>query len=264
MIQRLFFDGINLQGGRRAVSEAIEFSALIDADEAESRLTGPDVAMPRTEVAVDFPRRFQVPPAGFMQPFCLLEDLQLFHRSSSQALLYLWTEETVRVIHVCWGGGRDSGVAPAVEALSFRCPIHKPFHVVAVLPGKMKELAGRQIGGLLPKECLKAPTDVGTFPRIESIASSRIPVILQCLNISCAMGESPSPLRQDPSFRPPELKDAHARAPNSPRASAKYRCTGDPSQSSYRLSIFPSNALAPSSTRSSRGGSLSDPCPQSV
>src|SRR5258708_26109256 len=78
------------------------------------------------------------------------------------------------------------------------------------------------------------------------------------------MGESPSPLRQDPSFRPPELKDAHARAPNSRRASPKYRCTGDPSQSSYRLSIFPSNALAPSSTRSSRGGSLSDPCPQSV
>src|SRR5258708_37202359 len=104
-----------------------------------------------------------------MQPFCLLEDLQLFHRSSSQAPLYLWTEETVRVIHVCWGGGRDSGVAPAVEALAFRCPVHKPFHVVGVLPGKMKELACRQIGGLISKEPLKAPTAARNFPRIESI-----------------------------------------------------------------------------------------------
>src|SRR6266852_393181 len=66
MIQRLLFDGINLQRGRRAVSEAIEFSVLIDADEAESRLTRPNVAMAGTKVAVDFPRRFQLPPTGFV------------------------------------------------------------------------------------------------------------------------------------------------------------------------------------------------------
>src|SRR5260370_36506607 len=89
MIQRLFLDGINLQGGRRAVSQAIEFSVLIDADEAESRLTGPDVAMPRTEVAVDLPRRFQLPPAGLMKLFRLLEDLQLFHGSSCHTTFYL-------------------------------------------------------------------------------------------------------------------------------------------------------------------------------
>src|SRR5260370_36739576 len=62
MIQRLLLDGINLQGCRRAVSQAIEFSVLIDADEAESRLTRPDVAMPRTKITVDLPRRFQLPP----------------------------------------------------------------------------------------------------------------------------------------------------------------------------------------------------------
>src|SRR5260370_14927468 len=58
VIQRLLFDGVYLQCGRRAVSQAIEFSVLIDADEAKSRLAGPDVAIPRTEIAVDLPRRF--------------------------------------------------------------------------------------------------------------------------------------------------------------------------------------------------------------
>src|SRR5713226_8035627 len=182
MIQRLLFDGINLQGGRRTVSQAIEFSVLIDADEAESCLTGPDVAMPRAEVAVDFSRRFQLPPAGFVQMFCLLEDLKLFHGSSSQIALYLRTEGTARVNYVCWGNCvRASGVAPALEPLSFRGPIHKPFHVVAVLPGKVKELAGRQIGGFFPEERLKAPANVGTLPRVESITTSCIPVVLHCL-----------------------------------------------------------------------------------
>src|SRR5207244_6353248 len=40
-----------------------------------------------------------------------------------------------------------SGVAPPLEAISFSGPIHEPFHVFAVLPGKMKELARCQIGG---------------------------------------------------------------------------------------------------------------------
>ena len=79
-------------------------------------------------------------------------------------------------------GVRASGVATALEALSFRGPIYKPFHVVAVLPGKMKELAGGQIGRFFPEECLKAPADVRTLPRIESVSPSRIPVVLQCLD----------------------------------------------------------------------------------
>jgi len=36
--QRLFFDGIDLQSSRCAVTEAIEFPVLIDADKAEARL----------------------------------------------------------------------------------------------------------------------------------------------------------------------------------------------------------------------------------
>jgi hypothetical protein len=76
---------------------------------------------------------------------------------------------------------RTSSVAPALKALSFRGPIHKTFHVVAVLPGKVKKLPGRQIGGLVPEERLKPPTNVRAFPRIESIAPRCIPVILHCL-----------------------------------------------------------------------------------
>src|SRR2546427_7442714 len=58
MIQRLFLDGIHLQSRWRTISQTIKLSVLIDAYEAESSLTGSDVAMPRTEVTVDFPRWF--------------------------------------------------------------------------------------------------------------------------------------------------------------------------------------------------------------
>ena len=41
-----------------------------------------------------------------------------------------------------------SGVATALEAASLRSPVYKAFHIVAVLPGKVEELASRQVGGL--------------------------------------------------------------------------------------------------------------------
>ena len=72
-------------------------------------------------------------------------------------------------------------MAAALEALSFRGPIHKPFHVVAVLPSEVKELAGRKIGGFVSEERLKAPANVGTLPGFESVAPSSIPVILHGL-----------------------------------------------------------------------------------
>ena len=72
-------------------------------------------------------------------------------------------------------------MATALEALSFRGPIHKPFHVVAVFPSEVNELAGRQIRGFFSEERLKAPADVGTLPRFESITPSRVPVILHGL-----------------------------------------------------------------------------------
>src|SRR5437016_13848462 len=103
MIQRLLFDGINLQGGRRAVSQVIKFSALIDANEAEPCLTSMDVAMPRTKIAVNSSVGLRFPPMGFVQTLCLLEDLQLFHGSSSQTPLYLRAAGSARVIQVCRG-----------------------------------------------------------------------------------------------------------------------------------------------------------------
>src|SRR6266702_3180297 len=66
MIQRLFFDGVNLQRGRCPISQVIEFSVLIEANEAEARLAGMDVAMARTKIAVNSPVRFRLPPAGFV------------------------------------------------------------------------------------------------------------------------------------------------------------------------------------------------------
>src|ERR1700740_613034 len=76
---------------------------------------------------------------------------------------------------------RYSSVAAAPEALPFRGPIHKPLHVIAVLPGKTKELARRQISRFLPEKCLKAPANVRALPGLESIAASGIPVILHGL-----------------------------------------------------------------------------------
>src|SRR5437660_3174066 len=86
--------------------------------------------------------------------------------------------ESFQLIEECV---QPSGVPSALEAISFRGPIHKPFHVFAVFPGKMKKLAGRQIRGFLPEERLKPPADVRTFPRPESIAPSCIPVVLHRL-----------------------------------------------------------------------------------
>src|SRR5712664_2106926 len=232
MIQRLLFDRIDLQGGRRAVSQAIEFSLLIDANEAESRLTGVDVAVPRAEIAVDASFGLCFPPARFVQVICLLEDLQLVHGPSSQTTLYRWAERCAPVIEfLFWEYVRNSSVATALEPLPFRGPIHKAFHVVAILPGKVKELARSQIGSFFSEERLKAPANVRTLPGVESVAASCIPVILHCLeHNSCAMGESPSPRGQDSSFRPPAPKDGRARSPSWRRASPISRCSVGPFQ----------------------------------
>src|SRR5437016_1041375 len=137
--------------------------------------------MPRTKVAVNSPVGLRFPPARFVKLFRLLEDLQLFHGSSSQTILYLRqrpASESFQLVEECV---RPSGVAAPLKALSFRGPIHKPFHVFVVFPGEMKKLAGRQIRGFFSKERLKPPADVRTFPRPESIAPSCIPVVLHRL-----------------------------------------------------------------------------------
>src|SRR5580658_4613091 len=80
MIQRFFFDGIDLQCRRRSIAQAIKFSALIDTNEAKSRLPRMNVAMPGTKIAVHASASLGLPPAPFVQFLGLLEDLQLAHK----------------------------------------------------------------------------------------------------------------------------------------------------------------------------------------
>jgi hypothetical protein len=46
------------------------------------------VAVARTQIAVNAASGFRFPPESFVKLFRLLEDLQLFHGSSSQSILY--------------------------------------------------------------------------------------------------------------------------------------------------------------------------------
>ena len=73
MIQRFFLNGVDLQRCRGSISQAIEFSALIDANEAETGLTFSDVAVPRAKIAVHAPFGHGLPPAAFIKRFGLLK-----------------------------------------------------------------------------------------------------------------------------------------------------------------------------------------------
>jgi hypothetical protein len=79
MIERLLFDGIDLESRRGAVTKAVEFAGLVDSDEAEASLAGIDVAMPGAEVAVDAVVRFRTPPKGLVERARFLKDLQVGH-----------------------------------------------------------------------------------------------------------------------------------------------------------------------------------------
>src|SRR6267142_414172 len=82
VVQRFFFDGVDLQGSGGAVSQAIEFAAFIDADKTETSLAGIDVAMAWAKIAVDATIGFRFPPTGFVQSLRFLEDIELRHESS--------------------------------------------------------------------------------------------------------------------------------------------------------------------------------------
>ena len=79
MVERFFFDGINLNRGRRCVTEAVKFSALIDADEAEARLPVSDMAVARAEIAMHFAAGVDVPPTGFVKRIGFLENVETAH-----------------------------------------------------------------------------------------------------------------------------------------------------------------------------------------
>src|ERR1700683_5800008 len=88
MVERLLLDRINLQRSRRAIPQALQPPALIDANETKSSLPFPNVAMPRTEIAMRAAIGRCLPPAGLVQLLGSLENFQIFH---CQPLLVLST-----------------------------------------------------------------------------------------------------------------------------------------------------------------------------
>ena len=83
MIEGLFLDGIDLEGGGRSVAEAVEFAVLVGADVTEAGLAVADVAMARAEVAVNAVIGFGFPPASLVEGGSGLEDLESGHDSQT-------------------------------------------------------------------------------------------------------------------------------------------------------------------------------------
>src|ERR1700675_1281088 len=88
MIQRLLLDGIDLHRRRMRVPQAVQLAALVHADEAEACLPFPDVAMPRTQVAMQLAARQRFPPLRLMHLVSFLQYLQMFHRATPFVPLY--------------------------------------------------------------------------------------------------------------------------------------------------------------------------------
>lgn len=79
MVERLFFDGVDLDSGGGGVAETVKLAAPIDANEAESGLPFSNMAVARAEITVDFAFRVRSPPPGFVEGFRFLKDLQFGH-----------------------------------------------------------------------------------------------------------------------------------------------------------------------------------------
>src|SRR4029077_7885381 len=141
MIQRLFFDGVDLQRGWRSITEVVELAVLIDADKAESRLAGMNVAMPGAKKAVHAPVAFRLPPARFVQGFGLLEDRQIAHDPPpADSILpanvpraHCWKRVANR-----WIRAAASGVAP-LHTAAFGGPVGESLQLVAVLPCQLEK-----------------------------------------------------------------------------------------------------------------------------
>jgi hypothetical protein len=87
MVERLFFDGVDLECGGRGVAEAVEFAVLIGAYVAETGLAVADVAVARTEVTVDAVVGFGFPPEGFVEGGRGSKDLQGGHSDAVPDLI---------------------------------------------------------------------------------------------------------------------------------------------------------------------------------
>ena len=69
MIERFFFDRIDLQRGGRTVTEAEKFSTAIHADKTEAGLAVMNAAMTRAKKTVNAIARLRFPPARFVKRF---------------------------------------------------------------------------------------------------------------------------------------------------------------------------------------------------
>jgi hypothetical protein len=187
MIERLLLDGIDLQGCRSTVPEAVEFSTLIDTNEAEAGLAGMNVAMTRAKIAVNATAGFGLPPAALVERVGFLEDLEC---AQGRILLPLKSYASPRLAE--WNcaledemaktGGKNSGVTPnvALDTATFRGPVHKSHHIGPVFPGKPQEFTSVHVCGFFTKKRLEPPAQVRALPGIEAIPASNVPVVPQC------------------------------------------------------------------------------------
>jgi len=79
MVQRFFFNWIDLQRGGMSVTQAVKLAALVRADETEPGLPLPDVAVPRTQVAMHLTLVLRLPPSSFVEPHRLLKPREVAH-----------------------------------------------------------------------------------------------------------------------------------------------------------------------------------------
>ena len=184
MIERFFLDGIDLKGRGRAVTQAVEFAALIDANEAEARLAGIDVAVPRTEVAVDAVVGFGLPPEG------LVERAGLSGGSSGRSYESAFCFEYTPADRMRWAAGAErcclrwALVVTALGLATFFSPVQEVLHLIAVFPREAEEFRGVQVCGFAPKKCFEAPAQVRALPGRESIAFRGHPVVAEHLQHS--------------------------------------------------------------------------------
>jgi hypothetical protein len=155
MVEGFFLDRIDLKGGRRGVTEAVEFPVLIDANVAKTGLTVADVAVARAEITVNAAVGFGLPPECFAKLCDRLEDLESGHKR--QPLLTLYAR-------VC---GEASGTAGTTPNGS---PIGEGFQVLAIFPGELQKPYGIEIGSFIAEKGFKAPLDVRAFPGLKTIA----------------------------------------------------------------------------------------------
>src|SRR3989442_13260358 len=67
----------------------------------------------------------------------------------------------------------------ALRLLPLASPVHELLPVRPVFPKEMEELPGVQFGSFLPKEGLKSPTKIRTFPRFQPVPPCNRPVVAQ-------------------------------------------------------------------------------------